>query len=141
MYAIGNFRVICQGVPDPYVRDGYALRVRHHYDASAIRLYVSRAIDEAPRGTQSALGRAIDVPAPTINKWTQRQTCPSPEYWPGIERYFGWEPGTLAQVGGLEPTVVTEVEAAILGAGELTEDEREALLRLYYVLRDRRAVR
>jgi hypothetical protein len=115
--------------------------VRHYYDAEAIKMYFGRAIEDAPRGTQSALSRTIGVPTPTINKWAQRQTCPSPEYWSKIEDYFGWDHGTLAQVGGLQPTVVTEVEQAILGADELSEDEREILLRMYYVLRDRSTVR
>lgn len=123
-----------------FVRVGYDRIVQPYYDHNAIKLFVSRAIEAGERGTQAQLARALKVPPPTITKWSQRQTCPSPEYWPVIEEFFGWEPDTIAGVGGLAPSTISAVETAILGAAELDDDEQDALLRMYHVIVARRSL-
>ena len=110
----------------------------HYYDATAIKAHVSRAIKEGKRGTQSELARAVGVPQPTVNKWKKEQTCPSHEYWPAIERHFGWDEGTLAGVGGMTPTKLTPVETALLQDEEMTDKERAVLLDMYYLITGRR---
>lgn len=102
-----------------------------YYDAVAISTYVSRAIKDGDRGTQAGLSRAAGVSPPTIDKWKNMHTCPSHTYWPAIEEFFGWEPGTLAGVGGVAPTTTTEVETAILQAKELDDDEKHVMLSVY----------
>ena len=111
----------------------------HYYDAEAIKTYVSRAIEDGPRGTQSGLARAVGAPQPTINKWKKMQTCPGHEYWPAIEEYFEWKPGTLAGVGGMAPITVTEVQAAIARDAELDSRQRKFLLDAYDMITGRRA--
>lgn len=56
---------------------------------------------EGPRGIQSSLARFVDVEPQTVNKWARMQTCPAPERWESIERFFHLDPGHLTRVAGL----------------------------------------
>jgi hypothetical protein len=105
------------------------------YDTQAVRAYVADLIANAPRGTQAKLARKLGKPVQTVNKWARRSTCPDQENWPGIEAYFRLEPGTLAGLGGVGEQKLSEVEAAIYDDVGLTEDQRDALLRVYRTYR------
>lgn len=111
------------------------------YESQVIRTYVSGLLEHAPRGTQAKLARYLDAPVQTINKWAQNSTCPSSQNWPGIERFFGLEPGTIAGLGGLSEQKLSDAETALLNDEDLTDEDRETVLRVYRSLRTARGSR
>jgi hypothetical protein len=105
------------------------------YGNKVIRDYVGGLIRNAPRGTQAKLARELGAPVQTVNKWALGMTCPSPRSWSVIEQFFELEEGTLSGLGGLTDQKLTDAETALLSAEELTDDDRETVLRVYRSLR------
>lgn len=112
----------------------------HDESVTAVKVYVARAINDGARGTQTGLARHLRLPSATIHKWAKRIHCPAREQWPGIEEYFGWEPGTIAGVAGVVHHGVEDVEAAIMRDPYLDEEGRDLMLHTfrYFAARSRR---
>lgn len=72
------------------------------YDTDAVKELVGTAIQAAPRGTQTWLGKACGVKPQIVQRWANKMHAPDVKYWGEIERYFDWKPGTIAEAGGAQ---------------------------------------
>lgn len=53
------------------------------------------------RGSQTELANALGVAVGTVNKWYRGHNSPELHRWRDIERHFGWPPGQIASLTGL----------------------------------------
>lgn len=63
-----------------------------------VREEVARLIADGGRGTATRLARHLGVSNATVSKWTNGQTNPDPDHWPGIEAFFDLPAGALSQL-------------------------------------------
>lgn len=57
---------------------------------------IKDGIDRRGHGSQTRLAEAVGVRVQTVNKWVKGQTVPDPDRWADIDRFFGWDEGSLA---------------------------------------------
>lgn len=80
------------------------------YNLDMVNEIIIKAIESRPRGTKSALAKALDVAPSTITKWVSFHTNPEVDRWPDIEAFFDMEPGTLAEAAGFTRVPVSQTQ-------------------------------
>lgn len=67
------------------------------YKSDVLTAMIRTELERLPRGTATALARAVNVRPQTVTKWHKGEVQPEPERWAGIEAFFGWEPGEIVR--------------------------------------------
>lgn len=92
-------------------RDGDRFRCAPHVRAkyeqadgeAAVAALLAAAVERGPRGTRGrpgivqTLAQHVGVSHVTIRSWASGQYPIKEQYWPAMEEFLGWEPGTIAK--------------------------------------------
>jgi transcriptional regulator with XRE-family HTH domain len=94
-----------------------------------VKNLIMEAFASAPRGTQAQVAAALNLPAPTINKWAQGHTIPEPHRWPDLERLLNLPDGTLARASGISTGRTLDDLLGLIEAVAVRVDALERLVR------------
>lgn len=88
----------------------------------AVTAVIADLIKQRGRGTNRELADALGVTEPTVSRWSHGKAQASPEYWEGIERFFGLEVGALGLAGVDVTRKLVQLEAEIQELRELAAE-------------------
>jgi hypothetical protein len=81
------------------------------YDKEAVKAYLKEAFAGAPRGVQAAIAHEAGITESSVSRYRRGTDCPTPRYWPIIERNLGLPSGAIAKAGGLPAAPVARAAA------------------------------
>lgn len=95
------------------------------YDLGMVCDVIAAEVRKRPRGAQTRLAEALDVPQQTVNKWVKGLNAPEMARWGAIEVALELHPGALRRAAG----IADDSESAVgLLVGRLNELERRITL-------------